>query len=186
YSVVLLDEIEKAHTDVFNILLQLLDDGRLTDGHGRTVNFRNAIVIMTSNLGSAVFQDPSLAPDKRRDAILEDVRAYFRPEFINRIDEIVVFEPLTREDLRTIVDIQVRGLAARLAERKLTLELSDAAYDLLASEGYDPAFGARPLRRLLQRELENPLAVKLLAGELHDGETVRVDVKDGSLTIEAA
>jgi ATP-dependent Clp protease ATP-binding subunit ClpB len=186
YSVVLLDEIEKAHADVFNILLQLLDDGRLTDGHGRTVNFRNAIVIMTSNLGSAVFQDPSLAPDKRRDAILDDVRAYFRPEFVNRIDEIVVFEPLTREDLRKIVDIQVRGLAARLAERKLTLELSDAAYDLLANEGYDPAFGARPLRRLLQRELENPLAVKLLAGELHDGDSVRVDVKDGSLTIEAA
>jgi ATP-dependent Clp protease ATP-binding subunit ClpB len=186
YSVVLLDEIEKAHADVFNILLQLLDDGRLTDGHGRTVNFRNAIVIMTSNLGSAVFQDPSLAPDKRRDAILDDVRAYFRPEFVNRIDEIVVFEPLTREDLRKIVDIQVRGLAARLAERKLTLELSDAAYDLLASEGYDPAFGARPLRRLPQRELENPLAVKLLAGELHEGDTVRVDVAEGELTIEAA
>ncbi|HEX9300380.1 MAG TPA: ATP-dependent chaperone ClpB [Actinomycetota bacterium] len=186
YSVVLLDEIEKAHTDVFNILLQLLDDGRLTDGHGRTVNFRNAIVIMTSNLGSAVFQNPSLAPDKRRDEILDDVRAYFRPEFINRIDEIVVFEPLTREDLRTIVDLQVRGLASRLAERKLTLELSDAAYELLASEGYDPAFGARPLKRLLQRELENPLAVKLLAGELHDGDTVRVDVKEGALTIDAA
>ncbi len=186
YSVVLLDEIEKAHTDVFNILLQLLDDGRLTDGHGRTVNFRNAIVIMTSNLGSAVFQNPSLAPDKRRDEILDDVRAYFRPEFINRIDEIVVFEPLTREDLRTIVDLQVRGLASRLAERKLTLELSDAACELLASEGYDPAFGARPLKRLLQRELENPLAVKLLAGELHDGDTVRVDVKEGALTIDAA
>ena len=186
YSVVLLDEIEKAHADVFNILLQLLDDGRLTDGQGRTVDFRNAIVIMTSNLGSAVFQDPSLAPEKRRDAILEDVRGYFRPEFVNRIDEIVVFEPLTREDLRQIVDIQVRSLAARLAERKLTLELSDAAYDLLASEGYDPAFGARPLRRLLQREIENPLAVKLLAGELHEGDTVRVDVTDGALTIEAA
>src|SRR5213595_1197975 len=186
YSVVLLDEIEKAHQDAFNVLLQLLDDGRLTDGQGRTVDFRNTVVIMTSNLGGYVFQNPSLAPDKRRDEILDDVRAYFRPEFINRIDEIVVFEPLTREDLRTIVDLQVRGLASRLAERKLTLELSHAAYDLLASEGYDPAFGARPLRRLLQRELENPLAVKLLAGELHDGETVRVDVKDGSLTIDAA
>jgi ATP-dependent Clp protease ATP-binding subunit ClpB len=186
YSVVLLDEIEKAHADVFNILLQLLDDGRLTDGHGRTVNFRNAIVIMTSNLGSAVFQDASLAPDKRREAILDDVRAYFRPEFVNRIDEIVVFEPLTRDDLRKIVDLQVRGLGARLAERKLTLHLSDAAYDLLASEGYDPAFGARPLRRLLQRELENPLAVKLIAGELHEGDTVRVDAEDGELTIEAA
>src|SRR5512132_4136100 len=186
YSVVLLDEIEKAHADVFNILLQLLDDGRLTDGHGRTVNSRNAIVIMTSNLGSAVFQDPSLAPEKRRDAILEDVRGYFRPEFVNRIDEIVVFEPLTREDLRKIVDIQVRALGERLASRKLTLELSDDAYSLLANEGYDPTFGARPLRRLLQRELENPLATELLAGRIRDGDTVRVDVTDGALTIEAA
>jgi ATP-dependent Clp protease ATP-binding subunit ClpB len=183
YSVVLLDEIEKAHSDVFNILLQLLDDGRLTDGHGRTVNFRNAIVIMTSNLGSAVFQDASLAPEKRREEILEDVRGYFRPEFVNRIDEIVVFEPLTRDDLRTIVDIQVRALGERLASRKLTLDLTDDAYALLANEGYDPTFGARPLKRLLQRELENPLATKLLAGEIRDGDTVRVAVTDGSLTL---
>jgi ATP-dependent Clp protease ATP-binding subunit ClpB len=186
YSVVLLDEIEKAHTDVFNILLQLLDDGRLTDGHGRTVNFRNAIVIMTSNLGSAVFQDRSLSPDKRKDEILEDVRGYFRPEFVNRIDEIVVFEPLTREDLRRIVDIQVRALGERLASRKLTLELSDDAFSLLANEGYDPTFGARPLRRLLQRELENPLATELLAGRIRDGDTVRVAVADGKLTLSAA
>jgi ATP-dependent Clp protease ATP-binding subunit ClpB len=185
YSVVLLDEIEKAHTDVFNILLQLLDDGRLTDGHGRTVNFRNAIVIMTSNLGSAVFQDQSLSPDKRKDEILEDVRGFFRPEFVNRIDEIVVFEPLTREDLRRIVDIQVRTLGERLASRKLTLELSDDAYSLLANEGYDPTFGARPLRRLLQRELENPLATELLAGRIRDGDTVRVAVADGKLTLSA-
>jgi ATP-dependent Clp protease ATP-binding subunit ClpB len=183
YSVVLLDEIEKAHTDVFNILLQLLDDGRLTDGHGRTVNFRNAIVIMTSNLGSAVFQDASLSPEKRRDEIIEDVRGYFRPEFVNRIDEIVVFEPLTREDLRTIVDIQVRALGRRLAERKLTLELTEDAYTLLANEGYDPTFGARPLKRLLQRELENPLATQLLAGEIRDGDTVRVAVAGGRLTL---
>jgi len=186
YSVVLLDEIEKAHTDVFNILLQLLDDGRLTDGHGRTVNFRNAIVIMTSNLGSAVFQDASLAPEKRREEIIEDVRGYFRPEFVNRIDEIVVFEPLTRQDLRTIVDIQIRALGRRLAERKLTLELTDDAYTLLANEGYDPTFGARPLKRLLQRSLENPLATKLLAGEIRDGDTVRVAVADGSLVLDAA
>jgi ATP-dependent Clp protease ATP-binding subunit ClpB len=183
YSVVLLDEIEKAHTDVFNILLQLLDDGRLTDGHGRTVNFRNAIVIMTSNLGSAVFQDQSLSPEKRREEILEDVRGYFRPEFVNRIDEIVVFESLTREDLRKIVDIQVRALAARLESRKLTLEFSEDAYGLLANEGYDPTFGARPLKRLLQRELENPLATKLLAGEIRDGDDVRVDVVDGALAV---
>jgi ATP-dependent Clp protease ATP-binding subunit ClpB len=186
YSVVLLDEIEKAHTDVFNILLQLLDDGRLTDGHGRTVNFRNTIVIMTSNLGSGVFQDPSLAPEKRRDEILEDVRGYFRPEFVNRIDEIVVFEPLTREDLRRIVDIQVGALDDRLASRKLSLELSEDAYTLLANEGYDPTFGARPLKRLLQRELENPLATKLLSGEIRDGDTVRVAVAGGKLTLERA
>jgi ATP-dependent Clp protease ATP-binding subunit ClpB len=168
---------------VFNILLQLLDDGRLTDGHGRTVNFRNAIVIMTSNLGSAVFQDTSLSPEKRRDEIIDDVRGYFRPEFVNRIDEIVVFEPLTREDLRTIVDIQVRALGRRLAERKLTLELTEDAYTFLANEGYDPTFGARPLKRLLQRELENPLATELLAGEIRDGDTVRVAVDDGRLTL---
>jgi ATP-dependent Clp protease ATP-binding subunit ClpB len=186
YSVVLLDEIEKAHTDVFNILLQLLDDGRLTDGHGRTVNFRNAIVIMTSNLGSDVFQDPMLAPEKRRDEILEDVRGYFRPEFVNRIDEIVVFEPLTRGDLRRIVDIQVAALAERLASRKLSLELSEDAYTLLANEGYDPTFGARPLKRLLQRELENPLATKLLSGEIRDGDTIRVAVADAKLTLERA
>jgi ATP-dependent Clp protease ATP-binding subunit ClpB len=186
YSVVLLDEIEKAHTDVFNILLQLLDDGRLTDGHGRTVNFRNTIVIMTSNLGSGVFQDQSLAPEKRRDEILEDVRGYFRPEFVNRIDEIVVFEPLSREDLRRIVDIQVRALSDRLAARKLTLELTEDAYTILANEGYDPTFGARPLKRLLQRELENPLATKLLSGEVRDGDTVRVAVADGTLTLDRA
>ncbi len=186
YSVVLLDEIEKAHTDVFNILLQLLDDGRLTDGHGRTVNFRNAIVIMTSNLGSAVFQDVSLSPEKRKDEILEDVRGYFRPEFVNRIDEIVVFEPLTREDLRRIVDIQVRALDERLASRKLTLELDEDAYTLLANQGYDPTFGARPLKRLLRRELENPLAMELLARRIRDGDTVRVAVADGKLTLGAA
>ena len=186
YSVILLDEVEKAHSDVFNILLQLLDDGRLTDGQGRTVDFRNTIVIMTSNLGSAVFRDPSLPKDKVRESILEDVATFFRPEFVNRIDEIVVFEPLTKDDLRTIADIQVRQLARRLSERKLTLELTDAAYELLSEEGYDPAFGARPLKRLLQRELENPLAMKLLAGEIHDGDTVLVDVEDGRLTIRAA
>jgi ATP-dependent Clp protease ATP-binding subunit ClpB len=186
YSVVLLDEIEKAHSDVFNVLLQLLDDGRLTDGQGRTVDFRNAIVIMTSNLGSAVFQDQSLALDKRKEEILADVRGYFRPEFVNRIDEIVVFEPLTREDIRKIVDIQLGQLTERLAGRKLTLELTDEATELLANEGYDPAFGARPLKRLIQRELQDPLAMKLLAGEIHDGDSVIVDAKDGELAIEAA
>jgi ATP-dependent Clp protease ATP-binding subunit ClpB len=182
YSVVLLDEMEKAHTDVFNVLLQLLDDGRLTDGQGRTVDFRNTIVIMTSNLGSSVFQDAGLSSEKRREAILDDVRAYFRPEFVNRIDEIVVFEALAREHIRAIVDIQLGQLRDRLAERKLTLELTEAALDLLAAEGYEPAFGARPLKRLIQRELQDPLAMRLLSGEIHEGETVTVDARDGEVT----
>jgi ATP-dependent Clp protease ATP-binding subunit ClpB len=186
YSVVLLDEMEKAHGDVFNILLQLLDDGRLTDGHGRTVDFRNTIVIMTSNLGSSVFQDAALTPEQRDQAVLDDVRGYFRPEFINRIDEIVVFEPLGQEQIREIVEIQLRGLRARLAERDVTLEVTDAALDHLAAVGYDPAFGARPLRRAIQRELQDPLALKLLSGEITDGQTVKVDVDGGSLTIVAA
>jgi ATP-dependent Clp protease ATP-binding subunit ClpB len=186
YSVVLLDEIEKAHSDVFNVLLQLLDDGRLTDGQGRTVDFRNVIVIMTSNLGSAVFQNEGIPIDKRKEEILADVRGYFRPEFVNRIDEIVVFEPLTRDHIRRIVDIQVAQLAQRLADRKLTLTLTPEATELLANEGYDPAFGARPLKRLIQRELQDPLAMKLLAAEIHDGDTVVVDAKGGELTIEAS
>ena len=186
YSVVLLDEIEKAHGDVFNILLQLLDDGRLTDGQGRTVDFRNTIVIMTSNLGSAVFQDQQLSAEKRREEVLEDVRAYFRPEFVNRIDEIVVFETLSREDLRQIVDRQVQLLRGRLAERKLTLELTDVARDYLADAGFDPAFGARPLRRLLQHELQDRLALMLLSGDLREGNTVLVDVEHGDLTIRSA
>ena len=183
YSVVLLDEIEKAHADVFNALLQLLDDGRLTDGKGRTVDFRNAIVIMTSNLGSPVFEDMSLDLEKQREAILMDVRATFRPEFVNRIDEIVVFHPLSREHIRQIVDLQVSLLDERLAERKLTLELTDEARDLLASQGYDPAFGARPLKRLIQRELQDPLAMKLLTGEIRDGSTVVAEVQEGALVL---
>jgi ATP-dependent Clp protease ATP-binding subunit ClpB len=186
YSVVLLDELEKAHGDVFNILLQLLDDGRLTDGQGRTVDFRNTIVIMTSNLGSAVFREEGLSREKQRDAVLDDVRATFRPEFVNRIDEIVVFESLTREHIRRIVDIQLGDLRRRLEDRKVTLELTDAALDLLANEGYDPAFGARPLKRLIQRELQDPLAMKLLAGDVRDGDTVRADARDGELVLEVA
>jgi ATP-dependent Clp protease ATP-binding subunit ClpB len=185
YSVILLDEIEKAHGDVFNVLLQLLDDGRLTDGQGRTVDFRNAIVIMTSNLGSPIFQDSSIPQDKRRDAIVDDVRGFFRPEFVNRIDEIVVFEPLDRDDLRQIVDIQVGLLAQRLAQRSLSVELTDAARDHLVGAGYDPTFGARPLKRLIQRELQDPLAMKLLAGEVAEGDTVVVDAVEGGLTLTA-
>ena len=181
YSVVLLDELEKAHSDVFNVLLQLLDDGRLTDGQGRTVDFRNTIVIMTSNLGSAVFQDPSIPADKRREAILEDVRTSFRPEFVNRIDEIVVFEPLGRAELREIVDLQVRLLAERLQQRSLTLELTDAAKEHLANAGYDPIYGARPLRRLIQHEIQDPLAMKLLSGDIAEGDRIVVDADGGAL-----
>jgi ATP-dependent Clp protease ATP-binding subunit ClpB len=185
FSVVLLDEMEKAHGDVFNVLLQLLDDGRLTDGQGRTVDFRNTIVIMTSNLGSAVFQDTGLPLEKRREAVLEDVRGFFRPEFVNRIDEIVVFDPLGREQLREIVDIQVRLLAERLSQRKLTIELTDAAKDHLASAGYDPTFGARPLRRLIQRAVQDPLAMRLLSGEISEGDHVVVDTDGDALVLRA-
>jgi ATP-dependent Clp protease ATP-binding subunit ClpB len=184
YSVVLLDETEKAHPDVFNILLQLLDDGRLTDGQGRTVDFRNAIVIMTSNLGSAIFDTEGLSQEERRGAVLEAVRGHFRPEFVNRVDEIVVFEPLARDQLRRIVDIQLGLLQRRLAERHLTLELSEEARDLLADRGYDPTFGARPLKRLIQREIADPLALEILSGNVHDGDAVTIGVDgEGGFTI---
>ena len=183
YRVILLDEMEKAHGDVFNVLLQLLDDGRLTDGQGRTVDFRNTIVIMTSNLGSMVFNDPTTAPQDRREKVLAEVRAYFRPEFVNRIDEIVVFDALTRDQIGAIVDIQLRGLQERLRERKLALILTDAARAWVANEGYDPAFGARPLKRVLQRQIQDPLALALLSGEIHDGDTVEVDAGDDGLVL---
>jgi len=185
YSVVLLDEMEKAHADVFNILLQLLDDGRLTDGQGRTVDFRNAIVIMTSNLGSAVFGDLSLDRDKQKQAVLDDVRGFFRPELVNRIDEIVVFDQLGRDEIGQIVDIQLRGLRRRLAERGLSIELTDQARAYLANKGYEPAFGARPLQRLIQREIQDPLAMKLLAGEIRDGDSLAIDASTDGLSFRA-
>jgi ATP-dependent Clp protease ATP-binding subunit ClpB len=167
YAVVLLDEIEKAHPEVFDILLQLLDDGRLTDGHGRTVDFRNTVVIMTSNIRSP-----------------EELRERFRPEFLNRIDEVVVFKPLTREQLAEIVELQLGRLRERLAERGISLEVTEAAKELLAEEGWDPAYGARPLKRAIQRLLENPLARALLEGRFAEGDTVRVDAADGELVFE--
>ena len=185
YSVVLLDEMEKAHADVFNILLQLLDDGRLTDGQGRTVDFRNAIVIMTSNLGSAVFGDASLDRDKQKQAVLDDVHGFFRPELVNRIDEIVVFDQLGRDEISQIVDIQLRGLQRRLAERGLSIELTDEARAYLADKGYEPAFGARPLQRLIQREIQDPLAMKLLAGEIRDGDLLTIDASVDGLSFRA-
>ncbi len=183
YSVVLLDEIEKAHTDVFNVLLQLLDDGRLTDGQGRTVDFRNSIVIMTSNLGAAIFQDPTASPEERQEKVLADVRGHFRPEFVNRIDEVVVFDSLSRDDIVKIVEIQLRGLQQRLSDRKLRLELSDDAKTFLANAGYDPNFGARPLKRLIQHEIQDPLAMLLLSGEVREGDTVVADAAADGLTL---
>ena len=172
YSVVLFDEIEKAHSEVFNVLLQLLDDGRLTDSHGRTVDFRNTVVIMTSNLGNQLWEG---GHQVTRDEINSVLQAHFRPEFLNRIDEIVVFHPLTREHLSKIVDIQMRRVAEILAERGYTLEISEAAREYLADVGYDPDYGARPLKRAIQRELQDPLALQILSGEFSEGDLVRVD-----------
>jgi ATP-dependent Clp protease ATP-binding subunit ClpB len=182
YSVILLDEVEKAHPDVFDVLLQVLDDGRLTDGQGRTVDFRNAILILTSNLGSTLITDPTLTEEQRRDAVLATVRSQFKPEFLNRLDDIVVFHALTGPDLRAIVDIQLGALRRRLAERRLELEVSEAARGWLAEHGYDPIYGARPLRRLVQSAIGDRLAKALLSGEIRDGDTVQVDLaesKDG-------
>ncbi len=183
YSVILLDEIEKAHPDVFNVLLQVLDDGRLTDGHGRTVDFRNSVVIMTSNLGSQLIQEMSGEAnyDRMKSAVLEIVAQQFRPEFVNRIDDIVVFHPLGREHIRRIVDIQMGYLQKRLAERDIKLELDDAARDRLGEAGFDPVYGARPLKRAIQQQLENPLAQRILRGEFGPGDTVRVVAADGGL-----
>jgi ATP-dependent Clp protease ATP-binding subunit ClpB len=182
YSVVLLDEIEKAHQDAFNVLLQLLDDGRLTDGQGRTVDFRNTVVIMTSNLGGFLFTDPGSSAEDRTEKVMAEVRATFRPEFVNRVDEIIVFQPLGRDEIAQIVDIQVGMLQRRLEGRKLVISITDAAREYLANKGFDPTYGARPLKRLLQREIQDVLAVKLLSGELAEGDEVEVDVEGGGLT----
>jgi ATP-dependent Clp protease ATP-binding subunit ClpB len=183
YSVILLDEIEKAHPDVFNVLLQVLDDGRLTDGQGRTVDFRNTVVIMTSNLGSQVIQELAGEANyaKMKAAVLEIVGQHFRPEFINRVDEIVVFHPLGREHIRRIVEIQVGYLRKRLAERDIGLELNDAARDQLGEAGFDPVYGARPLKRAIQQQLENPLAQRILKGDFAPGDVISVSARDGAL-----
>ncbi len=185
YSVILLDEVEKAHPDVFNILLQILDDGRLTDGQGRTVDFRNTVIIMTSNLGSDIIQQKTKEGAKYNEikkAVMERVNQYFKPEMINRIDDIVVFHPLSKEDIRKIAKIQIDRLARRLKERDINLEITDAALDYLGNIGYDPVYGARPLKRAIQTELENPLSKAILNGEFQPGDTVVVDVENGRLT----
>jgi ATP-dependent Clp protease ATP-binding subunit ClpB len=192
YSVVLFDEVEKAHSDVFDVLLQVLDDGRLTDGQGRTVDFRNTILVLTSNLGSAALVDETLDERQRTDAVLGIVRRYFKPEFLNRLDDLVVFHSLSTEELTAIVDIQIGQLARRLAARRLELKVTDAAKEWLAMGGYDPLYGARPLRRLVQSAIGDQLAHALLAGEITDGDTVRVDLDGnaaggtGALTVTRA
>ncbi len=175
YSVVLFDEVEKANPEVFDVLLQVLDDGRLTDGQGRTVDFKNTILIMTSNLGSQFLVNTELDDEAKKKAVMDAVHMQFKPEFINRLDELVMFHPLTREELGGIVDIQVAQVSARLADRRIKLDVTDSARDWLANTGYDPAYGARPLRRLVQTEVGDQLARMLLAGEVHDGDTVLVD-----------
>ncbi|GIJ00099.1 ATP-dependent Clp protease ATP-binding subunit ClpB [Sediminihabitans luteus] len=183
YSVVLLDEVEKAHPEVFDVLLQVLDDGRLTDGQGRTVDLRNVILVLTSNLGSQFLVDPTLDDDARREAVMGAVRASFKPEFVNRLDDVVVFDPLTIDQLGRIVDIAVDRLAARLADRRITLDVTPEARERLALDGFDPAYGARPLRRLVQREIGDRLARLLLAGEVSDGATVVVTSGDDGLEV---
>jgi len=180
YSVILLDEVEKAHPDVFGVLLQVLDDGRLTDGQGRTVNFKNSVIVMTSNLGSQVIQEMSGEEnyEKMKDKVMEIVGGHFRPEFINRVDETVVFHPLSQVQIRAIARIQVESLRKRLADRDMGLEVTDAALDKLGKAGFDPVYGARPLKRAIQQQLENPLAQKLLAGEFGPGDTIAVDARD--------
>ncbi|MBA2671421.1 MAG: AAA family ATPase, partial [Gemmatimonadetes bacterium] len=186
YSVILFDEIEKAHSDVFNLLLQILDDGRLTDSQGRVVGFRNSVIIMTSNIGSPLILEHAermRAPETRVEvetAVLAETRRVFRPEFLNRVDEIIVFRPLAMDDLKRIVELQLRRLEAMLAERKLTIVVDEEAKELIAEEGYDPAYGARPLKRAIQRLIQNPLAIRLLEGEFEEGARIHVLREPGS------
>jgi ATP-dependent Clp protease ATP-binding subunit ClpB len=181
YSVVLFDEIEKAHSDVFNVLLQILDDGRLTDSKGRTVDFKNTVLIMTSNLGSREIQAAEGDEKQVREAVLQELRLHFKPEFLNRVDDVVIFHQLSQEQIGHIIDVQLERLRAMLAERNLTLVLEPSAKELLMREGYDPSYGARPLKRAIQSYIQNPLAVKLLQGEILPGQTVRVSAKGDTM-----
>jgi ATP-dependent Clp protease ATP-binding subunit ClpB len=188
YCVILLDEIEKAHPEVFNILLQVLDDGRLTDGQGRTVDFKNTVLILTSNIGSHHYGNPIEGEDFSRiqELVLDDVRLVLRPEFINRLDDMIVFHQLGAAQIKEIVRVQLGGLVKRLEERRISLTLSEGAMDHLAVTGFDPVYGARPLKRAIQRELVNPLATKLLRGEVQDGQTVRVEYDGDDLAFSVA
>ena len=190
FRVVLFDEVEKAHPDVFNVLLQILEDGRLTDGHGRTVDFKNTVIIMTSNLGTQEFEKQAIGfaretkgeRQRLQSAVETSLKQTFRPEFLNRIDDVIIFEPLTQEQIRQIVDLLIKEVQKRLSEHKITIELTEEAKSWLSKEGFDPAFGARPLRRTIQRYVENPLAQKLLAGDFSEGSHVMVDLKGAELT----
>jgi len=182
YSVILFDEIEKAHSDVFNILLQVLDDGRLTDGQGRTIDFKNTVIIMTSNIGSEYLTDIAGDEEKIVNQVTEALRANFRPEFLNRVDDVVIFKPLSEDRIKEIVDIQLHYLDRLLADRKITLTLTDAAKSFMAKRGYEPAFGARPLKRVIQKHIVDPLSMKILDGEVQDGSSVTVDVDGDHLS----
>jgi ATP-dependent Clp protease ATP-binding subunit ClpB len=189
YSVVLLDEIEKAHRDVFNILLQVLDDGRLSDNHGHTVDFTNTIIVMTSNIGSQLIQEITRSgggDEEIRDGVMQTLEGKFLPEFLNRIDEVIVFHPLKREQIRRIVDLQISRLQHQLAQNDLNLEVTGNARNEIAVRGYDPTYGARPLKRIIQQQLQNPLATELLKGHFAPGSTIRIDFQDGEFTFERA
>ena len=173
---ILLDEVEKAHPDVFNILLQVLDDGRLTDGQGTTVDFRNTLIIMTSNLGSQIIKELSQDYETMEKEVRKILESHFKPEFLNRIDEVIIFKPLSKETILKIVDLQIDLLRQRLADKKINLEIKNKAKELLAERGFDSVYGARPLKRVIQREVQNPLAMKILAGEFKEGETVVIDI----------
>jgi ATP-dependent Clp protease ATP-binding subunit ClpB len=185
YAVVLFDEIEKAHPDVFNVLLQILDDGRLTDAKGRTVDFKNTVLIMTSNLGSREIQDAEGDEEQVREAVLQELRANFKPEFLNRIDDIVIFHQLSREQIEKIIDVQLERLRTMLAERNIQLVLDDSARQLLARQGYDPNYGARPLKRAIQTLIQNPLAIKLLSGEILPGQTIKASASGDAMDLKA-
>ncbi len=178
------DEIEKAHSDVFNVLLQVLDDGRITDGQGRTVDFTNTVIIMTSNIGSQFITEEETSEGRSR-LVTDALRQHFRPEFLNRVDEIIIFDRLNDEDLNKIVEIQLRRLTKRLEAQKITLDLTDAAKERIAKEGYDPVYGARPLKRAIQKEILDPLSLQILEGKFHEGQTIRVDAKNGALNFAA-